>query len=112
MKDQSGNEIDFSHQAYRGFDIRFNALEGQLTIEKEGKPICKVPPDQSWFWARAMVDELIDEIPNDDAPMPKMQAYKAGLWYCPAPPVCTALWDDASWIKYIDRDGHWTVPVV
>ena len=25
----------------------------------------------------------------------------------PAPPVCTAAWDDAAWIAYVDSAGTW-----
>jgi len=52
-----------------------------------------------------------DTKPAPPPPMSKLQAYRAGKWVCPAPPVCTALWKEADWIKFIDRDGNWTVPV-
>lgn len=43
--------------------------------------------------------------------MTKLEAYRAGHWQCPAPPVCTARWDESAWIAFIDHYGSWTVPI-
>lgn len=37
----------------------------------------------------------------------KERLYKAGEWVFAVPPVCTANWDDASWIKWIDACDGW-----
>lgn len=42
------------------------------------------------------------------APISKRAAYLMGLYRFSPPPVPTAQWDEAAWIKYIT---YWTVPV-
>lgn len=36
------------------------------------------------------------------------EAYRADRWYCKVPDVCTAYWDDVSWIKWIRASGGFT----
>ena len=43
--------------------------------------------------------------------MTRLEAYRAGLYRCSVPPVCTTLWDEAAWIAWIDRCLGWTVPI-
>lgn len=38
----------------------------------------------------------------------KEAAYRAGRYKFKAPPVCTAHWNDADWIKWIDACRGWT----
>jgi len=51
--------VDFSQEAYRGYLIRTNALNGAMWIEKDGQNIASVPPEKSWAHARSMIDQLI-----------------------------------------------------
>lgn len=37
----------------------------------------------------------------------KLTRYHDDRYLCPAPPVCTAHWDDADWVQYIDLCGIW-----
>lgn len=37
----------------------------------------------------------------------KLEKYRAGDYLFKAPPVCTAAWDDAAWIKFIDACNGW-----
>lgn len=37
----------------------------------------------------------------------KQALYVAGKWIFEVPPVCTAHWDDASWVKWIDHCNGW-----
>lgn len=39
--------------------------------------------------------------------MTKLVHYKHGRFVCNTPPVCTAKWEDADWVKYIDSEGTW-----
>lgn len=43
--------------------------------------------------------------------MTKQEAYRAGHYIFPVPPVVTFNWDENSWIKFIDYHGRWTVPI-
>jgi hypothetical protein len=49
--------------------------------------------------------------------MTKKEAYRAGKWRVPVPPVCTGGCNEEWWIKYIDEchkastPGGWMVPV-
>ena len=43
--------------------------------------------------------------------MTKLEAYKAGHYMFPAPPVCSFYWNDDDWIRYIDSCGKWTVEI-
>lgn len=52
-------EIDFGQQAYRGYLIRKNSLNGLMWIEKDGHRIGDVPEDKSWAWAREQIDALV-----------------------------------------------------
>lgn len=36
--------------------------------------------------------------------------YSRGYYAFKAPGVCTALWNDADWFKYVDYSGLWLVP--
>ncbi len=38
----------------------------------------------------------------------KLDAYTAGHYVCPVPPVCTTRWDAKAWIRWIDGFGRWT----
>lgn len=49
--------IDFSHEAYRGFDIRRD-MTGMF-IERNGKRLQDVPAALSWKWARQIIDAAI-----------------------------------------------------
>ncbi len=40
-------------------------------------------------------------------PEQQLAMYRAGQYQMPAPPVFTGNWDEACWIKFIDRDGQW-----
>lgn len=42
------------------------------------------------------------------SPVSKQVAFRLGLYKFSPPPVPTAQWDEAAWIKYIT---YWTVPV-
>lgn len=37
----------------------------------------------------------------------KTELYRAGKYMFPPPPVCTVLWDEAAWIRFVDRNGKW-----
>lgn len=37
----------------------------------------------------------------------KLEKYKNGEYVFKPPPVCTARWDDDSWIKFIDASNNW-----
>ena len=37
----------------------------------------------------------------------KLNKYLNGEYSMPAPPVCTALWTNRDWIKFIDIEGTW-----
>ena len=41
--------------------------------------------------------------------MRKKELFKAGYWAAKTPHVCTKLWDDYSWIHWIDANGKWLV---
>lgn len=43
--------------------------------------------------------------------IPKMEAYKAGLYKFKVPGICPNLWNDQDWINYISAYNGWTVPV-
>ncbi len=40
----------------------------------------------------------------------KKEKYASGQYRFKAPPVCTALWGEASWIRWIDSGHGWTYP--
>jgi hypothetical protein len=42
----------------------------------------------------------------------KVAAYERGDYRFAPPPVCTAFWDRAAWIKWIDACKGWTVAKV
>jgi hypothetical protein len=44
-----------------------------------------------------------NELTHDE----KQEKYRAGLYSFPAPPVHTTLWDENSWIKFVDAKGKW-----
>ena len=48
--------------------------------------------------------------PGQYTPEQMLEMYNAGHYIFPAPPVCTAYWDDSDWIAFIDRSGRWTPP--
>lgn len=37
----------------------------------------------------------------------KIALYRAGRYCFPAPPVYTGNWDEAAWIRFIDKEGRW-----
>ena len=37
----------------------------------------------------------------------KFILYREGKWIAPVPPVCTAAWNQADWVKWIDTNGKW-----
>ena len=39
----------------------------------------------------------------------KIELYDKGLYLFPPPPVCTVLWNRASWINFIDSAGKWLI---
>lgn len=45
-------------------------------------------------------------------PISKEEAYEKGLYQFEVPPVSTRNWDYHSWIKWIDSNGKWLVPVL
>lgn len=51
------SDIDFSHQHYRGYDIRCNWTKG-MYIERGGIWVVDVPADSSWRYARNFIDLL------------------------------------------------------
>jgi len=53
------SDLNFSEQAYRGYLIRVNALTGDMWIEKGGVLVHRVPPSESWAYARKQIDELV-----------------------------------------------------
>lgn len=52
-------DVDFGAQAYRGYLIRKNALNGLMWIEKDGYLIGYVH-DVKWSTARSDIDKLLD----------------------------------------------------
>jgi len=49
----------------------------------------------------------VDADREEEARLAKVAAYRAGRYWFPPPPVCTALWDEDAWIRFIDKDGGW-----
>lgn len=39
----------------------------------------------------------------------KVELYRAGKYRFPPPPVSHVYWDEAAWIRYVDRFGTWIV---
>ena len=37
--------------------------------------------------------------------------YQTQQYEFPVPPVCTYLWNEEDWIKYIDESGKWITPI-
>ena len=37
----------------------------------------------------------------------KVLLYKLGIYSCPVPPVCTAMWNAEAWVRWIDSEGVW-----
>jgi hypothetical protein len=42
-----------------------------------------------------------------DIPPELLAAYRAGDYSMPVPPVCTALWNENDWIRWIHDHGEW-----
>lgn len=57
------SDIDFGHEHYRGYDIRVNALENGIYIERGGIWVVDVPAASSWRYARNFIDLLCN--PNN-----------------------------------------------
>lgn len=36
------------------------------------------------------------------------EKFREGKWAAPVPPVCTAGWGVAEWIKWVNAEGVWT----
>ena len=36
-----------------------------------------------------------------------LEMYRNDEWIAPVPPVCTTMWEEADWIRYIDKEGVW-----
>lgn len=72
-----------------------------LESERFGIAICKAEIKQC--------ADTIQKRFNRSAPADfvKAKAYANGRYTCPAPPVCTSLWNDADWITWIDNHGLW-----
>ena len=41
----------------------------------------------------------------------KKVAYELGEWDAPTPPVSTLNWKEKDWIKWIDENHGWFVPI-
>lgn len=81
--------------------------------DDRSEPVSRLDADICEVW-ESMPESLwvVDTEPGEaQEPMTKSEAYKSGRWQCPPPPVCSAQWDDSAWIRYIDRDGRWTVAI-
>lgn len=55
------SDINFSHEHYRGYDIRVSCYKG-MRIERGGIWVVDVPSSKSWLWAREFIDALCNPL--------------------------------------------------
>ena len=51
--------LNFGEMLYRGYWVKKSALSGDMWIEKDSQLIQRIPSDQSWNYAREVIDQLI-----------------------------------------------------